>query len=169
MMNRFVRNALLAAAVAIALPAQAAVQSYTFDGVTDSGAFLNQFFSGSLSFDDSGLTGVGEEWIALGSIALDFLGRHHTLGDAAAAPEAAFFDGTFLGVSFTVNAGDPQFSLIAGYRSIGEAFFAYDAVAGKSGAGSVAYTAAVPEPESWMLMLAGLAGVAGIARRRFSC
>jgi hypothetical protein len=168
MMKSFVRNTLLATAFAIALPAQAAVQSYAFDGVTDSGAFLNQIFSGSLSFDDSGLTGVGEEWIALGSIALDFLGQHHTLGNAAAVPEAGFFDGTFLGVSFTVDAGDPQFSLVAGYRSIDEAFFAYDTAAGLSGGGSVTYTAAVPEPEGWMLMLAGLAGVVAVARCRFS-
>ncbi len=168
MMKSFVRNTLLATAFAIALPAQAAVQSYAFDGVTDSGAFLNQIFSGSLSFDDSGLTGVGEEWIALGSIALDFLGQHHTLGNAAAVPEAGFFDGTFLGVSFTVDAGDPQFSLVAGYRSIDEAFFAYDTAAGLSGGGSVTYTAAVPEPEGWMLMVAGLTGVVAVARRRFS-
>ncbi|HEY9193713.1 MAG TPA: PEP-CTERM sorting domain-containing protein [Methyloversatilis sp.] len=167
-MKRFLRNVLLATACGVILPAQAAVQSYTFDGVTDSGVFLHQIFSGSLSFDDSALANVGEEWIALGSIALDFLGQRHTLGNAAATPEAAFFDGTFLGVSFTVNAGDPQFSLVAGYRRIGEAFFAYDTVTGKSGTGSVTYTAAVPEPEGWMLMLAGLAVVVGIARRRFS-
>jgi hypothetical protein len=37
-----------------------------------------------------------------------------------------------------------------------------------SGGGSVTYTAAVPEPEGWMLMLAGLAGVVAVARCRFS-
>ena len=164
-MNTTLRSTLLVLATVVALPAQAAIQNWSFSGTLESGAYAGATFSGTARFDDAVLTGIGEEWIALDAIDLTFLGQSYSTLDAAAVPEAAFADGAFLGLGYVVEAGDPKFALIAGFASRADAYFAYDTVTGLSGTGSLSFAPAVPEPEGWALMLAGLIGVAGAARR----
>ena len=65
-MRNFLRTTALAAALLAAFPAaQAATQSYTFNGTLESGALLGQTYSGSFSFDDVALTSIGNEWLAV--------------------------------------------------------------------------------------------------------
>lgn len=141
-------------------PAQAAVQTYAISGTLDSGFYIGESFSGSFSFDDAALNGLGDEWLGVSSLNLDFLGSSYALADADAPAEVGFYDGAFLGLSYSVSSSDPQLALIAGTFDASDAFFAYDTAAGISGAGSVIY-APVPEPRDWMLMLAGI-GLVGM-------
>jgi hypothetical protein len=164
-MRTFFRNTLLAAVLAAAIPAQAAIQTFSFDGVIDSGALISESFSGLLSFDDAALTGFGSEWINVSSLTTTFYGNTYSALDADLTPEVGFENGVFLGLSASFSMGDPQFSFIAGSSDSSDAFMAYDTGLGLSGAGSVVY-APVPEPETYALMLAGLGLVGFMARRK---
>ena len=149
-----------------ATSAQAAINTYTFSGTLDSGVFNGETFSGQLSFDDATLTGMGNEYQAVDTLNLNFHGQAYTQANAVAVPGAAYADGTFLGLSFTVESSDPTFSLIPGFSSVAEAYFGYAPSAGNSGFGSVTYTLVpVPEPETYAMLLAGL-GLVGWAARR---
>ncbi len=117
-MNIALRSTLLVLATAGVLPAQAAIQNWSFSGTLESGAYAGATFSGSARFDDAALTGIGEEWIKLDAIDLTFLGKSYSMIDAAAMPEAAFLDGAFVGLGYVVEAGDPRFALIAGFASL---------------------------------------------------
>lgn len=150
---------LLFAAIA---PAQAAVQNYTFSGAIDAGSLLNESYAGSFSFDDAGLTGAGVEWLAVDSLSMNFMGSTFNQADAAvdSIAEVGYYDGSFLGLSFSVDSAGEPFSLVTGSVDTSDAFFATD-----SSSGSLAYAAAVPEPKDWMLMLAGV-GLVGVMIER---
>ena len=154
-----------------ATSAQAATNTYTFSGTLDSGVFNGETFSGQFSFDDAALTGMGDEYLTVNSVNLNFHSQTYTQANAAinTAAEVAFLDGTFLGLSFTVESADPKFSFIAGATDLIEASFAYVPGAGISGFGSVTYTQMpVPEPETYAMLLAGLGLVGWSARRNRS-
>lgn len=142
-------------------PAQAAVQTYTFSGAIDSGSLLGETYVGSFSFDDAALTGAGAEWLTVDSLAMTFMGSNFTQADVAtdAAVEVGYYDGAFLGLSYSVDSAANPFTFVTGSHDTSDAFFAYD-----GGAGSVIY-APVPEPRDWMLMLAGL-GLVGVMVER---
>lgn len=161
-MQKLLRSTALAALLAVTLPAAEAA-SYSFSGVMDSGPLNGHSFSGSLSFDDSGLTGSGFELFSLSSLAINFAGRAYTLAHADVAPDVSYLDGVFLGLSYSASAFDPQLAFIAGSVDASDAFVAYT-VGHLDGAGSIVY-APVPEPESYALLLAGL-GLVGFAARR---
>lgn len=159
-------TALIALLLLGATSAHAAATRYTFSGALDSGVFNGETYSGQFSFDDATLTGLGEEYLSVDNLTLSFHSQTYTQINAAAVPEAAFADGAFLGLSFIVKSSDPTFSLVPGFSSIADAYVAYDASAGASGYGSVAYTPVpVPEPETYALLLAGLGLVGWTARR----
>lgn len=166
-MHNFIRRTALAALLLAALPAaQAATQNYIFSGTLDSGIFSGQSYSGNFSFDDAALTGLDAEWLSVGNLSFSFLGNTFTLSDAAAPAEVGYFNGSFLGLSYSVDSSEPKFSLIAGYADTSDAFLAYDtSTIGGSGEGSLIY-AAVPEPESYAMLLAGLGLMGAVARRR---
>lgn len=165
-MRNFVRSTALAALLLAALPAaQAATQNYLFNGALDSGIFNGQTFSGSFSFDDAALTGFDTEWLNVDSLSMSFLGNSYSLADADGAVEVSYFNGDFVGLSYTVSVGDPQFSFIPGSFALNESFVAYDTTQGLSGAGSINF-APVPEPESYAMLLAGLGLIGCLARRR---
>lgn len=165
------RNTLLAALLIAALPAQAALQSYSFSGTLDSGLSTGQSFAGNFSFDDSTLSSIGQEFLGTNSFSISFLGSTYTMAQQAAPTEVSFLDGTFLGVSYAYEAADPMFSLIASSGS-GETwdvpFIAYSQLGTNGvvdGAGSLVY-APVPEPETYALLLAGLGLLGAVSRRR---
>lgn len=164
MKNTF-RSTILAALLLAALPAaQAATQSWNVSGMLDSGHYTGQSFAGTFSFDDAGLTGFGDEWLTVDSLALNFAGMAYTLADADATAEVSFFDGAFLGLAYSASNLNPQISFIPGFNALNEAYVAYDISHGLSGAGDAIY-APVPEPETYALLLAGL-GLLGVAARR---
>lgn len=162
-------TALAAGMLASMAPAQAAQQNWDFSGSFDFGQYIGESYSGSLSFDDAGVTGTGDEWASLDVFTITLLGQTYTLADAVAPAEAVYYDGQFLGVSYSVESGEPWFSLIAGYGDRSEAYTAYSSSVGLSGFGSLQFVQApVPEPETYAMLLAGLGLLAGVARRRLS-
>jgi hypothetical protein len=169
-MNKMFRKTVLAALLLAALPAaQAAIQNYSFSGAIDSGAYLGQNFSGSFSFDDAGPFTIdagdaSAKWLSVTSFSMSFLGNYN-LTNAISATEVKYVNDSFAGLGYSVDTGALQFSLVAGSSNASDAFLAYDTTAGLSGAGTVIY-AAVPEPESYALLLAGLGLMATVARRR---
>jgi len=165
-MNTVLRNTLVAALLMAAIPAQAAIQHYSFNGAMDSGVYNNESFSGAFSFDDAGLTGTGLELVSLSSLNFNFLNTVFGQADAVIAPDVAFQDGILLGLEWTVEQPQLQFTFVAGFADTSDAFVAYDTPLGFSGAGSVTYNVAtVPEPETYAMMLAGL-GLMGFSARR---
>ncbi len=154
-----IKKSLLAACLGLLFaglsPVQAAMQSYTFSGTLDSGFYVDETYSGSFSFDDAGLTGSGAEWLNVSSLSLNLLGNTYTQADADTAVEVGYNDGAFLGLSYSVSSGEPQFSFVPGSVDSSDAFIAYDTAMGLSGAGTAIY-APVPEPESWAMLMLGL-------------
>jgi hypothetical protein len=89
---------------------QAAVVNYNFAVNATSGANPGQYF-GSFSYDDSNLTGLGEESLdvsnGLLSVAFDYLGTRYTEVDdfdfpTGLAPLVSFRNGQLLGLSYLV-------------------------------------------------------------------
>lgn len=166
-MNTLIRKTVLAALLLAALPAaNAAIQNYNFSGTLGSGVYAGQSFSGSFSFDDVGLSGFDAEWLSVDKLTMSFLGNSYSLADATAAVEVAYNNGAFLGLSYDTGTIDNGFTLIPGTDHVGGAFLAYTTPAGLAGEGSVAFAQAVPEPESYAMLLAGLGLMGMVARRR---
>lgn len=148
-------------------PAHAALNTYTFSGALDSGTLIDEAFSGQFSFDDAALIGVGSEYLNVNTLNLSFHSQAYTQADAAATPGVAFNDGVFLGLDFVVASSDPAFALIPGVVDATGAYFAYQPSVGTSGFGSVAYTlAAVPEPKTYAMLLAGLGLIGFVVLKR---
>jgi hypothetical protein len=126
-------------------PSLAATVNYSLAGTIDSGSLVGETYSGSFSFDNSPLTGLGFEDLLVSSVQFNFLGLTYTASEAIAPPTVQFLDGNFLGLSFSVDSFDPSFSLIPGFFDVSEAFFAYSPTNGEAGFGDVRYT---PVPES---------------------
>lgn len=163
-MKKLIRSTALAALLIGALPAAQAA-TYSFSGMMDSGSLIGESLTGSLSFDNLGLTGNGFELFNLSDLSISFAGQTYTLANADVAPDVSYQDGVFLGLSYSVSSLEPKLAFIAGSFSADDAFVAYT-MNGLDGAGSISYTAAVPEPESYAMLLAGLGLMGLIARRR---
>ena len=166
-MRHFIRTTALAAALLAAFPAaQAATQTYSFHGALDSGVFTTQTFSGQFSFDDTGLTNAGEEYLGVGSLNMSFLGNtwNFTHLDSGATAEVKFYDGVFAGLSYSATQAGTGFSAITGTFDSTDAFVAYT-TSSSAGAGNIIY-APVPEPETYAMLLAGLGLMGAVARRR---
>lgn len=91
----------------IAKPTQAALVNYGFTVNATSGDNLGQYF-GSFQYDDSTLTGIGEETLGVSnglSIAFDYLGTQYTETsdfDYPLSPVVSFTDGNLSGLSYLV-------------------------------------------------------------------
>jgi hypothetical protein len=165
-MRNFIRTTALAAALLAVFPAAQAA-TYSFSGTMDSGALIGQSFSGLFSFDDSALTKAGEEYLGVGSLSMNFLGNVWDLSirENGSVAEVKFYDGIFAGLSYSATWGTTGFTSAPGLSDTSDAFVSYDSQLGLSGGSSVIY-AAVPEPESYAMLLAGLGLMGLIARRR---
>lgn len=166
-----IKKITLVALLAVVMPAQAAIQSLQFNGLVDSGYYNGTSYQGLFSFDDAGLLSSGTELINLSSLNFKFGSSLFDLGTPALSSATAVFqDGVFTGIEWSVDSNSPAigFSFIAGSVDASDAYFAYDTTLGLSGAGSLTYAAAVPEPTQSGLMLLGLGMIGWIATRRQS-
>lgn len=161
------KNLVIAALFSTVLPAQAAVQSYSFNGVMDSGFYNGEVYTGSFSFDDATIDNTGLDIASLINLNMDFLNSNFNLASSVGMPDVSFQDGSFLGLSWNVESSIPDFALtfVAGSNDTSDAFVAYDTTLGLSGAGNVIY-APVPEADSYAMFLAGLGLLGFVARRR---
>ncbi|MDJ0598374.1 MAG: PEP-CTERM sorting domain-containing protein [Crocosphaera sp.] len=163
MTNLFNKFALMSASTFLCLtvPVHAASITYNFEVSIDSGSLAGETYTGSFIFDDSGLTGIGDEFLSVSRISFDFDGVNYTETDDSFGPEVLFFDGDFLGLSFSTDA---EFSLIPGFFELEEALFSYNLPGQVDGAGDVNYNL-VPEPLTILGTVTAL-GLGGFFKRK---
>lgn len=169
MRHIFKTTALAALLLVSVSAAQAAIQTYSFNGALESGALIGESYLGQFSFDDATLTLTGEEYLGVNSLNMSFLGSNWGLGqlEPGAVAEVRFVDGSFTGLSYSASLNGVGFSTIPGLVDGSDAFVAYSPATGLEGTGTLTL-APVPEPTTYAMLLAGLALMGTVARRRRS-
>ncbi|TRU25491.1 MAG: PEP-CTERM sorting domain-containing protein [Microcystis aeruginosa Ma_MB_S_20031200_S102] len=162
MINSWQRNAVITSGVVLSFAvqqvnsAQAAIVSYNLAGTIQNGLLTGQTFSGTFSYDNSLLTGLGFEFLDVSQVNLNFFGSTFTAVDADSNPTVEFLDGILLGLNFSTSSFTPEFSLIPASGST-EATFSYIGI-NDSGSGPVQYVL-IPEPSTVLGIIAlGIGG-----------
>jgi hypothetical protein len=141
----------LGTALALALGTHAAhAVDYSLTGSLTDGPLTGQTFSGNFSFNETALSASFTGELPLTAFGLQLGTLAYTLAgaDAGSTPGAAFAGG-----------------LVAGFTGFDQAYLGYVGSGGAAGFGSYS-VAVVPEPGTWAMWLAGLVGVAHMARRK---
>lgn len=169
-MRNLIRTTALATLLLAAFPAaQAATQSYNFNGTIETGAwsYSGESFAGNFSYDDAALLGTGLEIIGLTSLSWNLQSNVYHLFNADATPDVSFQDGQFLGLSYSASpVSGPQVTLVAGSIDKSDAYLTTYTPAGAFGGNASVVYLPVPEPESYAMLLAGLGLMGLVARRR---
>lgn len=166
MINSWQRTAAISSGIVLSLtvqqinPAQAATVTYNLAGTIQNGLLTGQPFSGTLSYDDSPLTGSGFEVLDVSQVNLNFLGSTFTAADDDSYPNyptVEFSNGNFLGLNFSVSSFTPEFYLIPSFGTT-VATFSYIG-ASDDGSGAIQYTVVsspttVPEPSTVLGLIA---------------
>ncbi|MUH01240.1 PEP-CTERM sorting domain-containing protein [Scytonema sp. UIC 10036] len=140
-----------------------------FEVNINSGALAGQTASGTFSYDDSSLTGVGDEFAQVQSLSFNFLGKTYSEKndvDSPAFPVVSFFNGQLEGLNYYVElspVGEFFFSDIVEESFLDEFRggdkFTYTNAGGGSGLISYQSARSVPEP----LTLSGTIFASGLA------
>ena len=152
----------LALTLALTLASASHAATYTFTGSFDA-APATAVLSGSFSFDDDVVTaGSPDGSFNFTALAVSFQGASFALVQAT-DPYVQFESGTLTGPNalFTTGAGQQ----LALQSFFGSSNFTYAVNGQPDQLGTLTLTA-VPEPQTWALMLGGLGAVGLIARRR---
>lgn len=148
----------------VANPAQAITFSFDFDVDIFDGPLMGQTFTGSASYDDSTLTGIGSESVLATSVEFMFVDVNQNDANYDESddigfplfPKVLFVDGTLLSLDFAVEPlkeGLPDDLVPSFFNIFFEDGFQYDLGVDAQdndrgfGFGSVAYSTPTPVPE----------------------
>jgi hypothetical protein len=143
---------LIAAVTACPARASASTIEFEFEASLETGALAGTQFFGTASYDDSGITGVGEEFLPLTSLDFSFLGETFTLADIGQGGQVILEDGTFsyFTAAFFPSAPSPIDDIAFGFG--GPGVIGYSTPPGFNfGLGAYEIVTPVPEPQPFVL------------------
>lgn len=158
----------LAAAVLACTAAAASAADYNFTGsitFADASSLVGQAFSGTFSLDLPAADFTGD--VALTQFNFSFGGQTYTLGsaDAASMPYVSFDAGQFSAMLYTSAANGTSLTLYTGFPDAMQGTLDHTSATGQYSTGSF-QVSAVPEPDTYALLLGGMGLVGWLARRR---
>lgn len=161
-----IRKSALALAAALTLVGTANAATYAITGSYDADPTAD-VLTGSFSFSDSDIAaGSIDDTFALTALTLTFQGTTYTLTNAVNA-YVQFDAGMLVGPNASFDTGNGVLSLQSfSFFGTNSSNFIYTVAGGGDASGTLNFTAAVPEPASYALALAGLGALGLVARRR---
>ena len=150
----------ICAAAILSLPttARATTINSSLDASLTTGSLAGTNFNVSFSYDDSALTGTGQEYVSLLSFDFTLQGTQFTRADIEQGGQAVFLNGALQYVTaayFPPPPSNSQVSDIA-FGFGGRGIIGYIDLNREFGLGSYVLTSAVPEPSSFLSLLLGL-------------